>query len=66
MAEKGMSLDDFLAELRGEVDAFEKWWREQHAKTPEHYPLEFNKDNEGMWTEQFVYFITAMGGNADV
>jgi len=60
-----MTLDEALTELRSDVDAFEKWWREEHAKNPEHFPLEFPENDAGQWTEQFIWFMTHDRG-ADV
>jgi len=65
MADKGLSLDDFVAELRRDVDAFEKWWREQNAKNPEHFEMAFPEDNSGLWFEQFLYFMTEGGSERE-
>lgn len=55
---KGQTLDEFVAELRRDVDAFEKWWREQNSKNPEHFEMSFPEENSGIWFEQFLYFMT--------
>ena len=61
-----MTLQECVDELRGDVDSFEKWWKEQHAKNPDRFPLEFPEDNAGQWTEQFIWFMTHQGGPEDV
>lgn len=56
MAKKGQTLDGFLAELRGDIAAFEAWWRKKHAEEPEHFDMEYPEDDVGLWFEQFLYF----------
>lgn len=51
------SLDDFIADLRSDVDKFEADYKRQAALTPEKYPLTFGEGNEGMWYEMFFSFI---------
>ena len=53
-----MKLSAYMEELRGDVEAFEKWWMKEHKKNPEHFPLEFPEDDAGSWTEQFIWFMT--------
>lgn len=38
------------------LSAFERYWRENHKKFPDEWPLEFVGGNEGMWDEQFQAF----------
>jgi len=55
-----MNLDTFVTELEDDVQAFRAWWLAQHEVNPEHFPLEFEEeDNAGLWFEQFVYFASA-------
>ena len=53
---KGISLDQFLAELRADVDRFESTWRQEHEKDPEAFPLIFPEENAGGWWEQFMFY----------
>lgn len=50
----GVSLDDFVAEVKAEIESFAAEYRAQHAKNPEQYPLVIDADNAGVWTEFFV------------
>jgi len=52
-----MSLDTFLRESREELEAFEAWWRQENAKSPERFPMEFPKDNAGLWWEMLHTFV---------
>jgi hypothetical protein len=52
------SLDSFLAEIRKDVDRFEQAYRAKVAENPEHYPLELDSGNEGLWLELFMTFVT--------
>ncbi|MFP3637889.1 hypothetical protein [Paraburkholderia sp. SIMBA_054] len=52
------SLESFLAELRTDVDRFEKAYRAKVAEIPEHYPLTMVDGNEGLWFEFFTTFVT--------
>lgn len=45
------TLDEFVAEAREQLARFEKHWREEHAKDPEHYPMQMETGNEGLWWE---------------
>lgn len=47
------TLNEFLKEVREEVDRFERWWRQQHENDPENFPLEMPDGDEGIWWEQF-------------
>lgn len=50
------SIDDFMAELRADVDKFETDYRKKAEENPEHYPLEMKDGNEGMWFECFLTY----------
>ena len=52
-----LSLDKFIAELRTDVDRFEAAYRARVAENPEHYPLEMEEGNEGLWLEFFSDFV---------
>ncbi len=44
-----MTLDEFVEHERLRLKAFERWWKTQNAKNPEHYPMCIPEDNEGIW-----------------
>lgn len=47
------TLEEFVAEMRADLDKFEKSWRENNAVSPESYPM---KLLSGDWLEQFTLF----------
>ena len=47
-----MTFDDFIAELRRDVDAFEGGWLFDNGRDPENYPMEMYS---GDWDEQFRF-----------
>lgn len=51
------SLDQFVEEVKADIEAFEADYRAHHAKNPEHYPLELGDDNAGLWGEFFIDFM---------
>ena len=52
-----IKFEDFIVELKQDVDEFESYWKENHKADPIGFPMEFGKDNEGMWFEQFIAFF---------
>ncbi|CAM3836175.1 hypothetical protein VRRI112168_02385 [Vreelandella rituensis] len=56
-----LHLEQFVAEVKTDIDAFAADYKAQHAANPEHYPLELNDDNAGLWTEFFMDFIVLRG-----
>ena len=46
-----ITLDQFIARLHAEVDAFAAKWRAESAVNPEHWPATMN---EAEWHEQFM------------
>ena len=52
-----MTLDEFVEELKGDINRFQMHWRDQAAKHPKNWPMEFDADNEGGWWEQFQAFV---------
>lgn len=48
-----MTLDEFLAEQRRTLDAFEKFWRDGMATRPGDFPAE---SGPGDWDEQLAIF----------
>lgn len=52
------NLDQFIAEVKADIEGFAAEYRKQHAANPEHYPLELGDDNEGLWAEFFMDYMT--------
>lgn len=59
------SLDQFVEEVRADIEGFAAEYRAQHAANPEHYPLELGDNNAGLWIEFFVDFMTRGTGSAE-
>jgi hypothetical protein len=49
-----MKLDEYLAEQRAALNAFEKYWLAENSHDPESYPLEMGA---GDWNEQVGFFL---------
>jgi hypothetical protein len=54
MAQK---LDDFIAGLRANTEAFEKAYLKKAEEHPEQYLLEMPDGNEGLWFEFFIGYV---------
>jgi hypothetical protein len=52
------TLDQFVAEVKRDIEAFAADYRASHAANPEHFPLELGDDNAGVWLEFFMDFMT--------
>ena len=52
------TLDEFVAEVRSDLEGFVVEYQAQHAKDPERYPLVLGDDNAGLWLEFFVEYMT--------
>lgn len=59
------SLEQFVAEVKADIEGFAADYRAQHAAAPEQYPLELNSDNTGLWLEFFVDYMTSGKGTAE-
>lgn len=55
-----MSLDEFLVELKKDVDSFEKTWRDGNKRNSKFYPLELGEENDGLWYEQFITYLSTI------
>lgn len=53
-----MNLDQFMKELRADVDSFESEWRKGHKRDPQMYPMQMDDDNSGAWFEQFMSHLS--------
>ena len=51
-----MTLDEFECEERARLVRFVAWYNNMAQIDPEHYPLELEKDNSGVWFEMFDNF----------
>lgn len=49
-----MRVEDFSKETKRQLVAFERWWLEQHEKSPRHFPLNMKAVE---WEEQFSAFV---------
>lgn len=52
------TLEQFIAEVKVDIEAFAADYRASHAANPEHYPLELGDNNDGLWLEFFTEFMT--------
>ncbi len=52
------TLDQFVAEVKADIEAFAADYRAQHDANPLHYPLELESGNEGLWIEFFMDFMS--------
>jgi hypothetical protein len=53
-----INLDQFVTDMKIDIEAFAADYRAEHAVNPEQYPLELGDDNAGLWVEFFMDFIT--------
>jgi len=53
-----ISLDQFTAITKNEVEAFKNHWGAERSKDPKNWPLEMS---EGDWFEQFLAFLSTQG-----
>lgn len=44
-----MKLDDWLYQIRGRIDDFESYWKQQHDKRPDDHPMDML---EGEWEDR--------------
>lgn len=51
-----MTLEEFIADKKIRLAAFERYWQANHKKFPKDWPLEFEEGNEGVWDEQYQAF----------
>lgn len=47
---KMITLEEFVARTKAELDAFADNWKKEHAKAPDDWPMEMSL---GEWDEQF-------------
>lgn len=52
-----MTLDEYVALVKKDIDLFEKAYKARHAENSEYYPLELPEENEGLWDEFFIEFM---------
>lgn len=51
-----MNLDEYIENLRGDIAAFETFWKDSMAVDPENFPNDFDHPD---WDEQFASFISS-------
>ena len=51
-----MTLEEFRQYQLDKLDAFVTYWLDEHAKSPDDFPLELPEDNEALWFELFEEF----------
>lgn len=47
-----MTFEQYLIELRRDVEQFKTYWRDNNAATPDEFPMEMGL---GDWDEQFLF-----------
>lgn len=47
------TLDQFIEEIKADLEAFASEYRKHHAANPEQYPLVLPDENAGLWFEFF-------------
>ena len=52
-----MTLSEFLDEMHKGINEFNIYWRLKNSKQPDDYPIQFDKDNAGLWWEMFTDFM---------
>lgn len=55
---KTKSLDEFVEEIKQDIEKFAEAYRKDHVREPEYYPLEIPINNSGLWFEFFTDFCT--------
>lgn len=52
------SLDEFIEEMKKDLESFASEYRKSHAENPEHFPLVLDDNNDGLWLEFLVDHAT--------
>jgi len=60
------SLDEFIADMKTQMEQFSSQYRECHARHPEMFPLTMETGNEGLWMEFFLEFDPAVPMDASI
>lgn len=53
-----MDINSFTNDLKNAIEEFKDFWLKNNKIDPEVFPLEFDKDNDGAWVEQFLMFMS--------
>lgn len=56
-----MNLENFIEMMQKNLEAFKLYWITENAKNPVNFPLNFDKDNDGVWFEMFEIFMSEKG-----
>ena len=55
------SLEEFIYSMRKEIINFRQAYEIKNAENPEQYPLMLSEDNDGLWLEFFLTYLTHGG-----
>ena len=55
------TLDQFVLEIKTEIDNFAAEYRAKAEKECDYYPIEFPDENEGLWIEFFIGYLNGGG-----
>lgn len=56
-----LTLDQFIEETKADLEGFSAEYKMQNAENPDHYPLELDASNAGLWLEFLVGYMTRSG-----
>jgi len=52
--DENMSLEEFVDGEIMDLMRFKEWWKIQNSINPGAFPMEMDKNNTGLWTEQYA------------
>lgn len=55
------TLDEFVEEIKTNIDLFAEEYKKKAETEGEYYPLEFGDDNDGLWREFFFGYLNGGG-----
>lgn len=53
----GKTFDEFMVEIRKDLDRYEAWYKRHAEKFPDHFPLTVPLDNEGAQFDDLMTFL---------
>lgn len=53
------SLEEFTSEVQRDIITFTSEWLKKHEEQPDLYPLTLPPENEGLWFEFFINYMTS-------
>jgi len=61
-SDNGVTLTDYVTQLRAATYRFERYWIEKNSKTDAiQYPMSFEAGFGGIWEEMFTWFLGSEG-----